>query len=115
MEFLNARHKNHLRRKLKLLAAKEADEVLRKLKKLYPQLKPMSIVYEDVPTTDMLKSDIKIESEFAYDNDKQELTFFLFNIYMLVENDAQDFRRRIRGAILKECGDIVGEDLEEGD
>ena len=81
MDFINAGHKNHLRRKLKLLAVKETDDVLRKLRKVYPQLKPMSVVYEDVPTTDMLKCGIKIESESAYDNDKQELTLFLFNIY----------------------------------
>jgi len=98
-----------------LLAVKETDDVLRKLRKVYPQLKPMSVVYEDVPTTDMLKCGIKIESESAYDNDKQELTLFLFNIYMLVENDAGDFRRRIRMAILERAGGITGEVLEEND
>jgi len=113
MELLNARTKNHLRKRLTITAHKEVDEVLRMVKHHFPQLKGLRVLFEDVPTATMIKSGVKLESEYCYDSDKQELTLFLFNIYMAVENDSGEFKRRIRHSILSVAGDLVGEEMAE--
>ncbi|MDD1475114.1 hypothetical protein MEO41_28170, partial [Dolichospermum sp. ST_sed4] len=113
--YFNARTKNHLRRRLVVTARDETSKILIPLKKFYPQLKNLTVAYEDVPTAEMLKAGVRIESEAHYNPDKKELSLFLFNLYLLADNNAGNFRMRIRGAddckkrirnsILQICGD----------
>ncbi len=109
---LNARSKNHLRRRLTLAAAQECDQVLRQVKKNYPQLKGLTVAFADAPSPAQVTIGVREDGEAYYDPEKQELLLFLFNIHAQVGGqDGREYRQRIRLRMLETVGDLIGEDL----
>ena len=112
-DFTDSPRSNHrLRTRLQSAALQECDRILKPLKKKYPQLKPVRVRFEDVPYEKMTDSGLPAESESAYV--EPEIILYLFNIYD-AHKEAADYRARIRRVLLKEIGDLIGEDLVEED
>lgn len=114
MDPANAHTRNHLRKRLALIAMEEVDELLRGIKENFPQLRDLTVALEDSPGTGLLKAGAREGQESRYDQDKQELVLFLFNIYK-ANKQAPDFRKRIRDLVLTIAGGLVGEYLCEDD
>ena len=99
---------NRLRTRLQMVALQECDLILKPLKKKYPQLKDVSVRFEDLPDEKLIESGLPAESESHYV--ESEIILYLLTIYN-AGKEAADYRARIRRLLLEEIGDLVGEDL----
>ena len=105
---------HRLRTRLQYAALQECDKILKPLKKKYPQLKDVYVRFEDLPNIEMMSAGLKLETESAYVPDEQAIILFVLNIYE-AGKEAADYRARIRRVLLKEIGDLVGEEIWEND
>ena len=97
---MNATSKSQLRNRLLRVALEEVHNLLKPLKKNYPQLKDFIVSFQDVPNNDLLSKGVKGDCDSYYYADQQELVIFLFSIYEQAK-EADEFRRRVRAALLK--------------
>ena len=105
---MNASSKSHLRDRLLKVALEECHSILKPLKARCPGLSKIQVAFEDAPSTALLQLGVMSDCDSHYDADKQELVIFLFNVY---ENghEADEFRRRVREAVMEAVEDIGGE------
>jgi hypothetical protein len=101
-------NRNRLRTRLTSAAHQECDTILMPMKKKYPQLKPVSVRFEDLPDKEMVKRGLPAESKSTYV--EPEIVLFLFNIYE-ERIEAAEYRARVRRVLLAEIGDLIGEDI----
>jgi len=78
------------------------------MKKQYPQLKSTGLRFEDKPDSKMIASGVLPEYKSACRDG--DVILFLFNIYDTGKN-ATDYRENVRRILLRELGDLIGEDL----
>lgn len=99
---------DRVRYRLQSKALQETEPILKGLKKQYPQLKHVRVRFDDQPDRKMIDSGLPVGAESTYV--EPDIVLFLFNIYE-TNREAADYRSRIRRVLLREIGDLVGEDL----
>ena len=99
---------NRLRHRLELVAQEEADIILKKVIKLFPAVKEITLRFADEPDTAMIEAELSPDAEILV-RDK-ELILFVFNIHERAK-EAPDYRARVRRLMIEELGDIVGVDF----
>ena len=104
----SARSNEYLRHRLLKVALEECHNILKPLKKAYPRLSKVSIVFEDAPSTVLLQLGVRPDCDYYYDAEKQEIVIFLFNAYEK-NHEAAEFRRRVRDAVFDTFEDMGGD------
>lgn len=110
-ETVKARNRLFLR--LVSIAQEETVEILKAMRKKYPQLKNTKVRFQDRPDKEMIAAGAKAEIESAFVPDEREILLFLVNISSRSGNSVSDFKERFKQALLKEVGDLLGEEFLE--
>ena len=63
---MNPRTINHLRKRLTIIAREETDDVLKMVNEFFPELKKVSVDFEDEPSEEMIKAGSAASSDNAY-------------------------------------------------